>query len=70
MPTGLAFSDSTNFDVDGIVYGTGFKKDSRKFIAPIVGTEHATALEPVWGLDVRRQIVPSPFHRRRLSSVQ
>ncbi|KAJ6615907.1 hypothetical protein B0H10DRAFT_2253350 [Mycena sp. CBHHK59/15] len=63
-PTGLAFSDGTNLDVDSIVYGTGFEKDSRKFIAPIVGAEHAAALEPVWGLDVHQQIVPSPFHHR------
>ncbi|KAJ6611488.1 hypothetical protein B0H10DRAFT_2224004 [Mycena sp. CBHHK59/15] len=55
-PTGLAFSDGTDLDVDVIVYATGFEKDSRKFIAPIVGAEHAAALEPVWGLDAEGEV--------------
>ncbi|KAJ7762375.1 hypothetical protein DFH07DRAFT_814148, partial [Mycena maculata] len=55
-PTGIAFSDGSKLDVDVIVYATGFEKDMRTSIAAIVGTEQATSLEPVWGLDAEGEV--------------
>ncbi|KAJ7069046.1 hypothetical protein B0H15DRAFT_871291 [Mycena belliarum] len=55
-PTGLAFSDGTTVDADVIVYATGFLKDSRASIAPIVGAAQAAELEPVWGLDAEGEV--------------
>ncbi|KAJ7146320.1 hypothetical protein C8R44DRAFT_757149 [Mycena epipterygia] len=55
-PTGIAFSDGTQLDVDVIVYCTGFEKDSRKAVAAIVGAKQAASLEPVWGLDAEGEV--------------
>ncbi|KAJ6601257.1 hypothetical protein DFH09DRAFT_1271045 [Mycena vulgaris] len=56
-PTGIAFSDGTTLDVDVIVYATGFEKDSRTSVAPVVGAAQAAALEPVWGLDAEGEVL-------------
>ncbi|KAF7347348.1 hypothetical protein MVEN_01490500 [Mycena venus] len=55
-PTGIAFSDGTQLDADVIVYATGFEKDSRQAVAPIIGPEQAAVLEPVWGLDAEGEV--------------
>ncbi|KAJ6541796.1 hypothetical protein B0H19DRAFT_1174664 [Mycena capillaripes] len=55
-PTGIAFSDGTNLDVDVIVYATGFEKDARIAVAEIIGAEQAASLEPVWGLDTEGEV--------------
>ncbi|KAJ7157173.1 hypothetical protein C8R46DRAFT_1113683 [Mycena filopes] len=55
-PTGLVFCDGTRLDADVIVYATGFEKDARRSIQPIVGTETVGLLEPVWGLDTEGEV--------------
>ncbi|KAJ7045048.1 hypothetical protein C8F04DRAFT_1249492 [Mycena alexandri] len=55
-PTGIAFCDGTQVEADVIVYATGFEKDARKSIQPIIGAETAGSLEPVWGLDAEGEV--------------
>ncbi|KAK7063707.1 hypothetical protein R3P38DRAFT_2819876 [Favolaschia claudopus] len=55
-PTGLEFSDGTKLEVDVIVYATGYEKDARKTVAPIIGADKAASLEPIWGLDAEGEI--------------
>ncbi|KAJ7242573.1 hypothetical protein B0H12DRAFT_1236708 [Mycena haematopus] len=55
-PTGIAFSDGIEVAADVIVYATGFEKDARTAVAPIIGAEQAALLEPVWGLDTEGEV--------------
>lgn len=62
-PTGLGFSDGSTLDADLIVWATGFEKDIKPSVGPIIGEKLTTQLRDFWGVDdegeVKGAFVPS-----------
>lgn len=55
-PTGLAFSDDSEIEADLIVWATGFEKDIRPSVAPVIGDELTTQLRDYWGVDEEGEV--------------
>ena len=47
---GLLFSDGTTLPADVVLLATGYNKDVRGNLAPIVGDDIAYSLQPIWNL--------------------
>jgi hypothetical protein len=55
-PTGFGFSDGSTLDADLIVWATGFEKEIKPSVEPVIGPELTAQLKDYWGVNEEGEV--------------